>query len=75
MLDVFSEVKAYIGYVKILKKRHNDVGWTFCAAIKVGSETLAIYPDVFCGGHFLRRRRTVRGPTRHVTAHTRTIAL
>jgi hypothetical protein len=34
-LGVFSGAKAYIWYVKVLKKRHNAVGWTFCDAIKV----------------------------------------
>jgi len=32
-LGVFSGAKAYIGYVEVLKKRHNAVGWTFCDAI------------------------------------------
>jgi hypothetical protein len=34
-LGVFSGAKAYIGYVEVLKKRHNAVGWTFCDAIKL----------------------------------------
>jgi len=32
-LGVFSEAKAYIWYVEILKKRRNTVGRTFCDAI------------------------------------------
>jgi len=32
-LGVFSRAKAYIGYVEVLKKRHNAVGRTFCDAI------------------------------------------
>jgi putative protease len=31
----FSGVKAYIGYVEVLKKRCNAVGRTFCDAIKI----------------------------------------
>jgi putative protease len=34
-LGVFSGAKAYIGYVEVLKKRHNAAGWTFCDAIKI----------------------------------------
>jgi len=32
-LGVFSGAKAYIGYVEVLKKRHNAVGRTYCDAI------------------------------------------
>jgi hypothetical protein len=34
-LGAFSGAKAYIGYVEVLKKRHNAVGWTFCDAINL----------------------------------------
>jgi hypothetical protein len=37
-LGVLSGAKAYTGYVEVLKKRHNALGWTFCDAINVRKE-------------------------------------